>query len=146
VFFYTLNLAPMLFETFTSDRIWASNPPDSFHMFLGQYGHKTAHYWKIVSPLALVTFVLSIAVNWQVDERKVWLAAAFVIYLAIQVSTMAFFVPEQERLITDAGSLSPETLRSRAHRWLSLNNFRVVGGVLAYVLLMGAVLARGVPS
>ncbi len=35
---YSLNLAPMMFESFTSDRIWASNPPDSFHMFLGKYG------------------------------------------------------------------------------------------------------------
>jgi hypothetical protein len=51
-FIYSLNLAPMMFETFTSDRIWASNPPESFHMFLGPYGQKTAHYWRIVSPLA----------------------------------------------------------------------------------------------
>jgi hypothetical protein len=52
VFFYSLNLAPMMFETFTSDRTWASSPPDSFHMFQGPYGHKTAHYWRVVSPLA----------------------------------------------------------------------------------------------
>ena len=51
VFFYSLNLGPMLFESFTSDRTWASHPPESFAMFLGPYGHKTAHYWRIVSPL-----------------------------------------------------------------------------------------------
>jgi len=60
---YSLNLAPMMFESCTSDRIWASNPPDSFHMFLGQYGQKTAHYWRVVSPLAVVTFVLSLIFN-----------------------------------------------------------------------------------
>ena len=31
-FFYGLNLFPMIFESFTSDRIWASNPPESFYM------------------------------------------------------------------------------------------------------------------
>ena len=51
VFFYSLNLGTMLFESFTSDRTWASHPPESFAMFLGPYGHKTAHYWRIVSPL-----------------------------------------------------------------------------------------------
>src|SRR4029453_6569986 len=27
----------------------ASNPPESFYMFLGPYGQKTAHYWRILS-------------------------------------------------------------------------------------------------
>ena len=52
VFFYSLNLGPMMFESFTSDRTWATNPPDSFYMFRGPYGQKTAHYWRVVSPLA----------------------------------------------------------------------------------------------
>src|SRR5262245_6051526 len=38
----------MMFESFTSDRTWASNPPESFYMFLGRYGQKTAHYWRVV--------------------------------------------------------------------------------------------------
>ena len=40
VFFYSLNLGPMMFESFTSDRTWASNPPESFYMFLGKYRTK----------------------------------------------------------------------------------------------------------
>jgi hypothetical protein len=35
VLFYSLNFGPMVFESLTSDRLWASNPPDSFYMFLG---------------------------------------------------------------------------------------------------------------
>jgi hypothetical protein len=60
VLFFSLNLAPMMFESFTSDRIWASNPPESFYMFLGQYGQRTAHYWRVVSPLALITFIVTL--------------------------------------------------------------------------------------
>jgi hypothetical protein len=140
-FFYSLNLAPMLFESFSSDRTWASNPPKSFHMFLGTYGHKTAHYWRIVSPLATVAFVASLAFNWNVSGRGWPLAAAFVLYLAIQGCTMAYFVPEQERLISNAGSLSREVLKARADRWISLNYFRMLAGIVAFVLLMSAVLA-----
>ena len=65
---YSLNLAPMMFESFTSDRIWASNPPDSFHMFLGQYGQKTAHYWRVVSPLAAMTFIPQL--HFQLASRR----------------------------------------------------------------------------
>ena len=140
---YSLNLAPMMFESFTSDRIWASNPPDSFHMFLGQYGQKTAHYWKVVSPLAVVTFILSFIFNWHLVDRMWWLFVALACYVAVQLATIAYFVPEQEALISNAGVLSRDALHARAHRWIFLNYFRNVAGVLAYVFLMCAVL---VPS
>jgi hypothetical protein len=138
---YSLNLAPMMFESFTSDRIWASNPPDSFHMFLGQYGQKTAHYWRVVSPLAVVTFVLSFIFNWHLVDRMFWLFVALTLYVAVQLATIAYFVPEQEALISHAGSLPREVLSARAHRWIFLNYFRNVAGVLAYAFLMCAVLA-----
>lgn len=144
VFLYGLNLAPMMFESFTSDRTWASNPPDSFHMFLGQYGHKTAHYWRVVSPLASLALVLSVIVGWQVPDRRLWLSVAFGLYLVVHLSTMVFFVPEQEGLISSAGSLSRDVLQSRANRWIFLNYFRNAAGVLAYVALMLAVLVPGV--
>jgi hypothetical protein len=70
VFFYSLNLAPMMFESFTSDRTWASHPPESFHMFVGPHGHKTAHYWKVVSPIALLSFVVSLFLNRHLFERE----------------------------------------------------------------------------
>src|SRR5262245_42582774 len=145
VFFFSLNLAPMMFESFTSDRTWASNPPDSFHMFLGQYGQKTSSYWRVVSPLALLAFILSLFVSWQVPGTRLWLLVAFGLYLAVQLSTMVYFVPEQEGLISSAGSLTRDVLRCRADRWIFLNYFRNAVGVLAYVALMLAILAPRVP-
>jgi hypothetical protein len=145
VFFYGLNLAPMMFESFTSDRTWASNPPESFHMFVGTYGHKTAHYWRVVSPLASLSFVASLFLNWHVFARELRLSIAFVLYLGIQAATMAYFVPEQERLITNASAYTREVLNARASRWISLNYFRNIAGVLAFVFLMLAVLVPSAP-
>ena len=140
VLFYSLNFGPMVFESFTSDRTWASNPPDSFSMFLGPYGQKTVHYWRVVSPAALLLFVLSIAFNWQAGDRKWWLALALVMYLAVQAATMAYFVPEQDALISKRGSLGGAVLKSRADRWILLNYFRIVTGVAAFVFLLRAML------
>jgi hypothetical protein len=145
VFFYSLNLAPMMFESATSDRTWASHPPESFDMFLGPYGQKTAHYWRVVSPAALVSFVVSLVVNWRVFEREWRLSVAFLFYLAVQAATLAYFVPEQEALITKAAAVSRDTLNARANRWISLNYVRNIGGVLAFVFLMVAVFATAVP-
>ena len=47
-----------------SELCLASNPPESFYMFLGQYGQKTAHYWRIVSSLAVPAYVLALIVDW----------------------------------------------------------------------------------
>ena len=145
VFFFSLNLAPMMFESFTSDRIWASNPPDSFYMFLGRYGQNTAGYWRIVSPLASVAFVLSFVFNWEASGRAGWLAVAFALFVVIQIATMAYFVPEQESLIAHAPSLSRKVLETRASRWMVLNYVRNVAGVVAFACLLTAVLASPVP-
>ncbi len=145
VFFYSLNVGPMMFESLTSDRTWASNPPDSFYMFLGAYGQKTAHYWRIVTPLAVVSFVGSLVFNWQVVDRRVWLFIAFTLYVAVQAATMGYFVPEQEQLISSASSLSREVLKARADRWILLNHARNVAGVLTFVFLLRAVFVPRIP-
>ena len=141
VFFYSLNLAPMMFETFTSDRIWASHPPASFYMFLGRYGQQTTHYWRVVSPLATGAFVVSVVATWGTN-RSVWLGAAFALYLAVQAATMRYFVPEQEGLIVQADRLAHEVPTSRARQWMFWNYFRNAAGVLAFVCLLVGVLAR----
>jgi hypothetical protein len=74
------------------------------------------------------------------------LSIAFVSYLAVQVSTLAYFVPEQEQLIAHAGSLSRDILQSRASRWIFLNYFRNVAGVLTFVCLLFAVFVPRVPA
>jgi hypothetical protein len=35
----------------------------SLYVFLGPYGQKTAHYWRIVSPLALLCFCAQLHVQ-----------------------------------------------------------------------------------
>jgi hypothetical protein len=52
---------------------------------------------------------------------------------------MAYFVPEQEKLIADSGALGREALKARTGRWMFLNYFRNAAGVTSYVFLMFAV-------
>jgi uncharacterized membrane protein len=79
-------------------------------------------------------------VSWQVPDRRLWLSVALVLYVAVHAATMGYFVPEQEGLISSAGSLSRDVLQCRANRWIFLNYFRNAAGVLAFVALMLAVL------
>ena len=78
-------------------------------------------------------------------DRKLWLSAAFILYLAIQAATMAYFVPEQEGLVSAADSVPGNVLKSRADRWILLNYFRVGTGVLAFLLLVRAIFVPRMP-
>ena len=142
LFFYSLNFGPMFFESWTSDRLWASRPPDSFYMFLGQYGQKTAHYWRVVSPLALAGFVISLLASWRFGGRRRWLVLAFVLYISVQLSTMLYFVPEQESLIASADAFTKDVLQARADRWILLNYGRNVAAMLAFAFLLRAAFVR----
>jgi hypothetical protein len=42
--------------------------------------------------------------------------------------------------ISDAGTLGREALRARADRWIFLNYFRNIAGVVSYVFLLFALL------
>jgi hypothetical protein len=64
-----------------------------------------------------------------------------VLYLAVQAATMAYFVREQEALISKAGALGRDVLAARANRWMSFNYIRNALGVLAFVFLMLAAFA-----
>jgi hypothetical protein len=57
---------------------------------------------------------------------------------------MAYFVPEQEKLTSDAGTLGRELLKARADRWMLLNYFRNVAGVVSYVLLEFALMTPSI--
>ena len=89
--------------------------------------------------MALFSFVVSLILNRHVFNRELWFAVAFVLYLAVQISTMAYFVPEQEGLISNSGPPSREILKARADQWIFRNYFRAVGGMVVFIFLFLAI-------
>jgi hypothetical protein len=78
--------------------------------------------------------------NWSAGGRRLWLFAFFAVYLAIQIPTLAYFVPEQEKLIAGGEAIGRQDLKARADRWIFLNYFRNVAGVMSYGFLLFALL------
>ena len=58
---------------------------------------------------------------------------------------MTYFVPEQEALISGAGSIARDLIKARADRWILLNYFRIAAGLLAFAFLLRALLVPRVP-
>jgi hypothetical protein len=138
VILYGLNQGPMIFEHFTSDATWASDPPDSLHMFLGPHGHETSHYWAVVTPATLAALLLALVLGWRSSSRA-WLLLGLLSFAAVAIATLGYFVPAQASVIADASRASPSALAARAESWLLWNYLRMAAAILGSVFLLRAV-------
>ena len=82
--------------------------------------YRRSHYWAFSS----------VIFNWDVVDRRPWLSVAFICYLAVQVSTVLYLVPEQEGLIKNADSLDRKFLQSRADKWIGTELLSELRGTL----------------
>jgi hypothetical protein len=136
IILFSLNFGPSLFEAFTSDQTWASNPPESFYMFLGKYGHETKHYWMVASPIALLVFIICLIFTWKQPHVKRLMIPAFILFIFIYATTQLYFVPVQANSINDMNSIDAATLKKQADQWIRLNYIRNTAGFVCFTLIL----------
>jgi hypothetical protein len=118
--------------------VWSAEPPVSLSMFQGEYGLKPDLFWKIIHPVNLVLFTLTLILHWR-SGRKKNLVIVLTSYLIILAVTTVFFVPELISITTAAISSVPDPgLTRRAEMWELLSIIRlIVLVVLAIILFTG---------
>src|SRR5688572_615361 len=72
---------------------WAAAPPVSLSMFQGEYGLKPDLFWKMIHPVTILLFTVTLIIHWKSDRRKP-LSIVFISYAAILTITAIYFVPE----------------------------------------------------
>lgn len=117
---------------------WSAAPPLSLSMFQGKYGLKPELFWKIIHPVNLVFFALTLIFHWRSDRRKN-VVIVLSSYILILIITAIYFVPELISITTTAFSPTPDpALTRRAGLWETLSLIRLaVLFILAIVLFMG---------
>ncbi len=136
IILFSLNLGPSFFESLTSDRTWASNPPESFYMFLGKYGQETIHYWRVASPIALLLFIICLLFTWKQPQVKKLMVPAFILFILIYIATQVYFVPVQTNSIANMNSIDAVTLKKQADQWIAVNYLRNAAGFACFILLL----------
>lgn len=118
--------------------VWASAVPASLSMFQGDYGLAAQRFWIPIHPVTIVLLVAALITNWR-TERRSFVIAVLVGYLAILATTFVFFVPELLSITKTSFSqtVDPELTR-RAKLWETLSLVRLGSlQVLAVILLLG---------
>lgn len=132
-----LNVVPM----------WAAAPPVSLSMFQGAYGLKPELFWKIIHPVNLLLFTLTLMLHWRSARRRN-IVIVLISYLLILAVTAVFFVPELISITTTAFSQTPDPeLTRRAALWEVLSIVRLaVLAFLAIILFTGLTKANHVTA
>ena len=117
---------------------WSAGPPTTLSMFQGPYGLNPELFWKIIHPVNILLFLLTLVTHWKTERRKN-IAVVFAVYAVILVVTALFFVPELINITTSAFSPTPDpVLTRRARLWENLSLLRLaVMVVLALVFFTG---------
>ena len=117
---------------------WAAAPPVSLSMFQGEYGLKPDLFWKIIHPVTILLFTLSLIIHWRSDRRKN-LSIVFIGYAIILLITTIYFVPELISITTTPfAAVADLELTHRASLWEMLSLVRLgVLFILAIILFTG---------
>lgn len=100
-------------------------PPKSLMMFQGEYGTNPGAFWKIIHPVTLLLFIITLTLSWKTERRKNVLIP-LIIYAIILIATFIYFVPELMALVTTKyeNVVNPD-LVERGSRWQVLSLMRL---------------------
>ncbi|MBC7884912.1 MAG: DUF1772 domain-containing protein, partial [Saprospiraceae bacterium] len=106
----------------------------------GDYGLHEENFWMLVHPIAILTTILALILNWRLMSRRRLILLAFGIYILVILTTAVYFVPE---LIAFADSSNNKTVT--ADQWLQRGQtwqyFSWIRGGFMYVGFLSIMMA-----
>ncbi|MFN3754110.1 hypothetical protein [Flavobacterium sp.] len=117
---------------------YLSHLPESNQLITGNYGLHDSHFWMIIHPLAILTTIITLILNWRLRIRRKYILSSFGIYILALLATAIYFVPE---LIAFADSVNyPNVTKTewikRGQTWLSLSLIRGFFIFIGFILLL----------
>ncbi|HEY5839601.1 MAG TPA: hypothetical protein VIT19_11240 [Pyrinomonadaceae bacterium] len=102
--------------------IYLSALPDSAVLVNGPYALHEENFWLLIHPLAILSLIISLALNWKIRARRKLIIIPLVVYLLAIVATSLYFVPELRAFQNSANlNVSPAEWFARGQRWQYLS-------------------------
>src|SRR5437660_291428 len=101
---------------------YLSGLPNSAVLVNGPYPIKDEYFWPLIHPLAILSLIISLVLNWKIPARRKLIAIPLVVYvLAITVTTL-YFVPELRAFKNSPHmAVTPAEWYARGQRWQHLS-------------------------
>ena len=124
--------------------VYLSALPDSAVVVTGPYGLNEIPFWIIIHPLLILSFIVTLILNWKSKPRRKLILISFTIYIVVIVVSQIYFIPE---LVAFRGSpesdVPPAEWSTRAQRWQRLSWTR---GAVCYLANLPLLFALTKPS
>jgi hypothetical protein len=123
--------------------VYLSSLPDSAVLVNGPYALHDERFWLLIHPLAILSLIISLALNWKVRARRKLIAIPLIVYVLVIVVTQLYFLPELRAFHNSPNlNLSPAEWYARGQHWqyLSWTRGTLIG--LSVVPLLLALLVR----
>lgn len=105
--------------------VYLSALPDSSVLVNGPYALHEERFWLMIHPLAVLSLIISLALNWKLRARRKFIAIPLIVYLLAIVVTALFFVPELQNFQNSPNlNISRAEWSARGQRWQYLSWIR----------------------
>lgn len=95
------------------------------------------HFWLTIHPLAIVTLIAALALNWKLRSRRNLIVITVAIYAVAIITTALYFVPELIAFRNSASSsVAPAEWYVRGQNWQHLSWVRGFFVYLAFIPLL----------
>ncbi len=111
--------------------------PASSSLVNGPYALHDEYFWTLIHPIAILSLIVSLVLNWKIPARRKLIAVPLIVYVLAIVVTAIYFVPELRAFKASPSSgVSPAEWYARGQRWqhLSWTRGTVIG--LSYIALL----------
>lgn len=117
---------------------YLSHLPESNSLITGEYGLKDGNFWMLVHPLAILSTILTLIVNWKLKTRRKFILITLGIYSLAIIATAVYFVPG---LLAFADSqnnttVSPAEWFQRGRTWQHLSWIRGSCMYIGFLLMV----------
>ena len=117
---------------------YLSHLPESSTLVTGDYALHDEHFWLFIHPLAILSTITTLFLNWKLKERRTYIFIGLTIYALAILATATYFVPE---LMAFAGSNNSHSSRTaewftRGQTWQRLSWVRGFFVYVAFTMLL----------
>ena len=119
--------------------VYLSDLPNSAVLVNGPYHLDDSRFWLTIHPLLILSFIVTLVLNWRLKSRRKLVLITFGVYIVIIVLTQIYFVSELMEFERSAQSnVSPAEWQARGQRWQVLSWIR---GAVCYANIVPLLLA-----
>jgi hypothetical protein len=116
---------------------YLSGLPNSAVLVNGPYPMHDEYFWMMIHPLAILSLIISLVLNWKIPARRKLIAIPLIVYVSAIIVTGLYFVPELRNFKNSPNlAVSPAEWYARGQRWQHLSWTRGTIMGFSYIALL----------